>query len=165
MNVVDITDAGYPASYSGAAAQSPGTGAEVSPMRTLPEDVRPAAIRVLLVDDQQHVLDSMKINLEMEGDMLVVGQADDGESGVALAHQVYPDVIVMDVMLPDISGIEATARLSAGAGPVCVVMLSMYDDKVTRSRAMAAGAADFVGKYEPVENVVEAIRRVSGRAA
>jgi DNA-binding NarL/FixJ family response regulator len=48
---------------------------------------------------------------------------------------------------------------------VCVVMLSMYDDKVTRSRAMAAGAADFVGKYEPVENVVEAIRRVSGRAA
>ena len=156
MNVVDMTNAGYPAPY---------LGVEAVPAHSVPDKVLPGPIRVLLVDDQQCVLDSMKISLEMEGDMLVVGLADDGESGVALAKQVHPDVVIMDVMLPGISGIEAAARLSAAAGPISVVMLSMYDDKVTRARALAAGAVDFVGKYEPVENVVEAIRRVSRHAA
>lgn len=120
-------------------------------------------IRVMLVDDQAHVRVGWRMRLSLEPDIEIVGEAADGREAVALARTVLPDVVLMDVEMPVMDGITATDRLKAGEGPCAVVVTSIFDNGSTRARARAAGASAFVGKQEPIDTVLAAIRSCAPR--
>lgn len=122
-------------------------------------------IRVLVADDEASVRRGLRMQLQTEGDIEVVGEAWDGDSAVALTGTLRPDVVVMDVRMPrGTEGIEA-ARILRGRFPgTPVVVLTMHDDTRTRAQSEEAGAAAFVAKSEPCTSLVEAIRRAAGQA-
>ena len=120
-------------------------------------------IKLLLVDDQSIVRQGLRMQLALEPDLKVVGEAEDGEQVLALAAQLHPDVILMDVELPLMDGITATAKLRVADPKCAVVILSLYDDAKTRAAAQAAGAAAFVGKQESSETLLAAIRQATTR--
>jgi DNA-binding NarL/FixJ family response regulator len=120
-------------------------------------------IQVLLVDDEPSVLRGLRMRLGLEVDIRVVGEAADGATAVDLAGLLSPDVVLMDVNLPVLDGITATRELAARVPQVAVVILSLHDDQATIDRAIAAGAAAFVGKQETDGNLLGAIRMAAER--
>ncbi len=119
-------------------------------------------IRVLLVDDQPSIRKGLRMHLSCTADIAVAGEACDGATAIELASELAPDVVVMDVSMRGMDGVEATRRIQAAGGPA-VVMLSLQDDAASRARAIDAGAAAFVSKNEANGQLVEAIRRASTR--
>jgi DNA-binding NarL/FixJ family response regulator len=120
-------------------------------------------IRVLLVDDQDLVRTGVRMILEVEDDIAVVGEARDGGEAVAMARRLRPDVILMDVRMPDVDGVEATRRLSALDPPLPsrVLILTTYDLDEYVFAALRAGAAGFLLKHAPGEALVDGIRTVA----
>ena len=98
-------------------------------------------IRLVLVDDQPSVRQGLRMRLTLEPDMTVVGEASNGREAMTLVQQLAPDIVLMDVEMPEMDGIEASAVMRASTPQSAVVMLSIYDDVSTRARAHAAGAA------------------------
>lgn len=115
-------------------------------------------IKLLLVDDQPIVRQGLRMRLLMEPDMTVVGEASSGEQVVALVQSLTPDIVLMDVEMPAMDGISATAALRDAQAQSAVVMLSIHDDVNTRARAQAAGAVAFVEKRGAVETLLATIR-------
>ncbi len=115
-------------------------------------------IRVLLVDDQAVVRRALRGRFHLEPDLEVVGEASSGSEALALAQALTPDVVLMDVEMPGMDGIEATAALCRAMPLSAVVMLSIYDDAQTRGRAQEAGAVAFVEKRGETESLLSAIR-------
>ena len=119
-----------------------------------------ATISIVLVDDQAAVRRGLRMRLTMETDVEVVGEAGSGEAALRLVRSLSPDVVLMDVEMPGMDGIDATAALRAAAPQVAVVVLSLYDDARTRARAREAGAAAFVAKHQAKTTLLATIRRV-----
>lgn len=115
-------------------------------------------IRLLLVDDEQAVRRGLRMRLTMEPDFAVVGEAGDGQAALAAVTDVQPDVVLMDLYMPVLDGIEATAALRDAGASCAVVMLTMQDDAATRARAHAAGAIGFVSKHQIEGELAGAIR-------
>src|SRR5438270_10592232 len=103
-------------------------------------------IRLLRVDDQSIVRQGLRMRLLMEPDIVVIGEASSGEQAIELVHELTPDIVLMDVEMPGMDGITATAALRATTTQSAVVMMSIHDDSQTRASAQAAGAAAFVTK-------------------
>jgi DNA-binding NarL/FixJ family response regulator len=122
-------------------------------------------IRVLLVDDQQTVRRGLGLRLHLEPDMQVVGEASGGKEALRLAQTLAPDVVLMDVEMPEMDGIQATIALRAMRSPSAVVMMSIHDDRNIRLQAQAAGAVAFVTKNSMTEELLAAIRQAAGQAA
>jgi DNA-binding NarL/FixJ family response regulator len=123
--------------------------------------------RVLLVDDQPLLRTGFRMILSAESDLTVVGEAGDGASAVELARRLKPDVVLMDIRMPGMDGIQATRAL-AGPGvedPIKVLMLTTFglDEYVVES--LRAGASGFLLKDAPAEDLVEAIRIVAAGEA
>ena len=121
-------------------------------------------IRVLLVDDQPLLRTGFRMILSAESDLTVVGEAGDGASAVDLARRLRPDVVLMDIRMPVMDGIQATRAL-AGPGvedPIKVLILTTFglDEYVVES--LRAGASGFLLKDAPPEDLVEAIKIVAG---
>jgi DNA-binding NarL/FixJ family response regulator len=114
-------------------------------------------IRLLLVDDQELVRAGLRLILSAEDDLEVVGEAPDGRAGVAAARAVTPDVVLMDVRMPVMDGIEATRQL-AGDGDHRVLALTTFEDDEVLWGVIEAGAAGFVLKDAPAADLVGAIR-------
>ena len=121
-------------------------------------------IRVLLVDDQSAVRRGLGMRLHLEPDIQIVGEASTGREALRMAQELVPDVVLMDVEMPDMDGIEATAALSRMVSPSAIVILSIHDDAQTRGRAQAAGAVAFVEKRGATDHLLAAIRRAAGQA-
>lgn len=119
-------------------------------------------IRLLLVDDQKNVRRGLRMRLELEPDVEVVGEADNGEVAIDQVKTLRPDVVLMDVEMPRMDGITATETLINGDALCSVVMLSLYDDAVTKDRAHKAGAKAFVAKHQLEQSLMATIRRVVG---
>jgi DNA-binding NarL/FixJ family response regulator len=120
-----------------------------------------ASIRLLLVDDQTLVRTGFRMILEIEPDFTVVGEAGDGEEALRLAEELGPDVVLMDVRMPGMDGIEATRRLlSANGRPCRVVMLTTFDMDEYVYEALEAGASGFLLKDVEPELLVTGIRAV-----
>jgi DNA-binding NarL/FixJ family response regulator len=119
-------------------------------------------IRVLLVDDHEVVRQGLARLLREEPDMEVVGEAADGQMAMDLTRQVLPEVIIMDINMPGMDGIEAARGIHAEFPEVKIIGLSMYED-VERGAAMReAGAADYLTKSGPPDAVIAAIRAHAG---
>ena len=118
-------------------------------------------IRVLLVDDQPAVRRGLKMRLELEPDVEVIGEAGDGAAAIARATEVQPDIVLMDVEMPGMDGILATRALRAAAPHSAVVVLTLYDDGATRARAQEAGAAAFVAKHQIEAALLGTMRQVA----
>ena len=118
-------------------------------------------IRLLLVDDRAAVRTGLRIWFALQPDLEVVGEASDGSEAISLARTLHPDVVLIDVEMPGMDGISATAALRSLAPQSAVVILTLYDDAVTRTRAQEAGAAAFVAKYRIEETLLAEIRRVA----
>ena len=114
-------------------------------------------IRVLLVDDHPVVRSGLAGLLGGEADIVVVGEADDGAQGVALAGELRPDLVLMDLRMPGMDGASATAAITS-AGTARVLVLTTYDTDADILRAVEAGATGYLLKDTPREQLVEAVR-------
>lgn len=118
---------------------------------------------VLIVDDQALVRTGFRMIVEAEEDLRVVGEAENGRLGIAEAQRLRPDVVLMDVRMPEMDGVEATRRL-AGPGvedPIRVLILTTFDLDEYVVDALRAGASGFLLKDAPPERLLEAIRVVA----
>ena len=120
-----------------------------------------AHIRILLADDHTVVRDGLRALLEKQPDMTVVGEAGDGRETVQLAGEQMPDVVLMDIAMPNMNGIEATRRIVAAHPGVGVVILSMHQDESYVLRSLKAGARGYLLKDSLRGDVIEAIRTVA----
>jgi DNA-binding NarL/FixJ family response regulator len=114
---------------------------------------------VLIADDQDLVRIGLRALVEAEDDMRIVGEAADGLAAVALAREARPEIILMDVRMPGIDGIEATRRIREVGGESAIIILTGNEDEVGLARAVQAGARGFLLKTEPVQDLAKAIRR------
>jgi len=119
-------------------------------------------IRILLADDHVMVRQGFKLILAAQPDMEIVGEADNGREAVELAGKLHPDVVVMDVAMPDLNGIEATRRLTASSPRTRVLALSMYKDSVYVREILRAGARGYLLKDAFDRDLLSAVRAVAG---
>ena len=118
-------------------------------------------IEVLLVDDHAVVREGYRRLLEQTDDIRVLAEAGNGEDAYRLFCELRPALVVMDISLPRISGIEVTRRMMAREPGARILVFSMHEDVVFASRALAAGARGYVAKSAAPEVLVEAIRRIA----
>ncbi len=118
-------------------------------------------IRILLADDHTIVRDGLRALVEKQPDMTVSGEAADGREAVQIAEENAPDVVVMDIAMPNMNGIEATRRIVAQRPATGVVILSMHQDESYVLRSLKAGARGYLLKDSLRSDVVEAIRSVA----
>jgi DNA-binding NarL/FixJ family response regulator len=119
------------------------------------------SIRVVLADDQALVRSGFRMILDVRPDLEVVGEADDGAEAVALVARLRPDVVLMDVRMPGVDGLEATRRIVASGSPTRVIVLTTYDVDDSVFAALRAGASGFMLKDVRPAELVEAIRVVA----
>jgi DNA-binding NarL/FixJ family response regulator len=118
-------------------------------------------IRLLVADDQALVRSGLRKLLESEPDFDVVGEAGDGEQAVWSAARLKADVVLMDIRMPVMDGLEATARITGGADPPRVLVLTTYDLDEYVYRALRAGASGFMLKDAPPEQLIEGVRVIA----
>ncbi len=118
-------------------------------------------IRILIVDDHAVVRSGLRLLLDREDDLEPVGEAGDGKRAVRLARELQPDVVLLDVVMPGPSGVDAAAEIRVESPSSRILMLSMQDDPTYVRQAFAAGAAGYVLKDAADSELVEAIRRVA----
>jgi NarL family two-component system response regulator LiaR len=133
--------------------------------RPEPTSIDPEPIRVILVEDYTIVGQALATMLSFEGDVEVIATTASGVDAVRLATELRPDIVIMDVGLEGLNGIEATRKISDRVPSVGVVVLTMYDDDDTVTRAIAAGARGYVPKTASREDLITAIRTVAGGEA
>jgi DNA-binding NarL/FixJ family response regulator len=120
------------------------------------------AIRVLIVDDQALVRAGFRMILEAQPDIAVVGEAENGLKAIEAARSLRPDVVLMDIRMPGLDGIEATRRLTSMGLAAHVVILTTYDLDEYVFDALAAGATGFLLKHVPPEELVHGVRIAAG---
>jgi DNA-binding NarL/FixJ family response regulator len=114
-------------------------------------------IKLLVVDDQPQIRRGLRMRLGLEPDLVMVGEAADGQEAIVAAGRLRPDVVVMDAEMPNLDGIRATERLGSVAPRTAVIILSIHDDVITREKARAAGAVAFVAKQAGDRALLDAI--------
>jgi two-component system response regulator DevR len=119
------------------------------------------SIRVLVVDDHELVREGIKVLLSQEDDLIVVGEAADGESALARCRELVPDVVVLDLKLPGIDGLEVCRTLHAELPKVAVLMLTTFDDAEMVLSAVRAGAKGYVVKDVHSMDLKRSIRAVA----
>lgn len=115
-------------------------------------------MKILLCDDQAVIRDGLEMLLTLEKDMQVVGSASDGAEAIELASQKQPDLILMDLKMPGVNGIEATRQIRAKFPHVKILVLTTYDDDEWLFDAIRAGASGYLLKDTPRQKIIEAIR-------
>jgi len=133
--------------------------------RRAPDGVPPLpasrdGIRILVVDDHEAVREGLASLLSQQDGFRVIGQAGDGQAAVDMAREHQPEVILMDVNLPVLDGVEATRSILEKFPGIVVIALSMYDDETTRKKMAAAGAAAYVSKSEAAERIILTIKEI-----
>ncbi len=121
-------------------------------------------IRVLIVDDVAETRENIRKLLQFENDVEVVGAARSGKEGIQFAHEMDPDVVLMDINMPDVDGITATENIHQKMPHIQVVILSVQGDQNYMRRAMLAGARDFLTKPPMGDELISAIRRAGEMA-
>lgn len=123
------------------------------------------AIQLLIADDSRAARTGLKALLKAVADVQLVGEATGGDEAIRLAEQLQPDVILMDLHMPDVNGIEATRQIVRTSPHIAVLVLTMYDDDDSVFAAIQAGARGYLLKGASKSEVLRAIRDVAGGAA
>ena len=131
----------------------------------MPEMVKPQIIRILLVDDHPIIRQGLKSHLSSHDGVQVVGEAATGKDAIAKARELSPDIIIMDISLPDISGLEATRKLQSIVPNAKVLILTMHEDRNYIVEAVRAGARGYVLKDASPEDLITAIESVNSGGA
>ena len=121
------------------------------------------AVSILLVDDHPEFRHILRQILRTESDLDVAAEADDGEAAVELVQQKQPAVVLMDVAMPRLDGLEATKRIKTLQPDTKVLVLTVHSEAVYREKARASGADAFLRKQEVVTKLVPTIRQVIGK--
>jgi len=117
--------------------------------------------RLLIADDHPVFVSGLTVTFAGCDDIEIVGTATDGEAAVAAVGELSPDVVLMDLRMPRLTGIEATRAIMASGSPAAIVVLTMFDDDESVFTAMAAGARGYLVKGAPQERIVDAVRAVA----
>jgi len=125
-----------------------------------PPEVAPK-IRMIIVDDHSLMRGGLRKLLELEPEFIVIGEAGTGEEALALTRQLAPDVVLLDINLPTLNGLEVTARLRAEGNRAAVIVLTAYDQTEQVFHAMRAGAAAYCPKGIDPERLFDVIRKVA----
>jgi DNA-binding NarL/FixJ family response regulator len=118
------------------------------------------SLRILIADDHQMLRDGLRAILEKQKNVEVIGEAGDGRTAVEMARALVPDVVVMDISMPDLNGVEATRQIKAENPAVKVIALSRHSDAQYVRRMLEAGASGYVlksGAYDELHRAVEAV--------
>lgn len=118
-------------------------------------------IKLFLVDDQPSARRGLRQRLSLEPDIRVIGEAGSGEEAIQLVPALCPDIVLMDVAMPGMDGITVTSELQHVCPNCAVVILSLYDDSITRQRAQSAGAVAFVAKDRVEELLLWTVRQAA----
>jgi DNA-binding NarL/FixJ family response regulator len=119
-------------------------------------------IRVLIAEDHKTVREGLKMIIEAEPDMTVIGEAGNGNEAVRLARQLVPDVVVMDISMPELNGIKATTDVKKAAPEIKVLTLTRHTDKAYLRELMESGVDGYVLKQSESDELLRAIRTVAG---
>lgn len=122
-------------------------------------------VRVLVVDDHDLFREGLVAILSMSQEIDVVGQATSGGQALTLAEDLHPDVVLMDVTMPDMSGIEATRTIITRRPGTAVAMITMTDDPATRYEAQSAGARGYLLKGASRRDIIDTVLRMSARSS
>ena len=120
------------------------------------------SVQILIADDHQMLREGLRAILEKDENVEVIGEASDGRTAVEMARTLLPDVVVMDISMPDLNGVEATRQIKAENPAVKVIALSRHSDKRYVLRMLEAGASGYVlksGAYDELRRAVEAVSR------
>jgi len=117
-------------------------------------------IRIILVDDHKIMREGLKALLEREPDIIIAGEAEDGQKAVNLACEIKPEMVIMDISMPNLNGIEATRQIKACSPAIKVLALSMHCDKQFVTKMLEAGANGFLLKDCPSDELLKAIRLI-----
>jgi len=117
-------------------------------------------IRILIADDHAILRQGTIALLRKEQDLEIIGDASNGQEAIDLAHRLKPDVVVMDVRMPEVSGVEATRQISSDLRDVRIIILSAHDDDQYIYSAIEAGASGYLLKSAPINELINAIHQV-----
>src|SRR5688500_11803194 len=118
------------------------------------------SLKILLADDHQLMRQGLRSMLDEQPNVQVVGEADDGRTAVRMAKELRPDVVIMDVTMPDLNGIDATRQILAGDPPAKVIALSMHTERQFVMEMLAAHASGYLPKDSPIDELLSAIEAV-----
>jgi two-component system, NarL family, response regulator NreC len=121
-------------------------------------------IRILIVDDHQIFREGLRSMIEKKPGITVVGEAESGKTAIQLARELLPDIVIMDIVMPDMNGIETTRRLTESLPQVKIIGLSMHDDVRFATEMLKAGASGFLLKDCAFEELVDAINTVKAES-
>lgn len=118
-------------------------------------------INILLVDDQSLIRQGLKALLELESDLKIIGEAENGENAIKLVHELHPDVILMDIRMPMMDGVAATKQIMTQFPQTKILVLTTFDDDEYVKAALKNGAIGYLLKDTPSEELAIAIRAVN----
>lgn len=117
-------------------------------------------VNIILVDDHKIIRKSIKAILSSEDDFSIIGEAENGKEAIDLVEQLHPDILILDLMMPEMNGLEVVRRLCQKESSTRIIMLSMHSDESYIREALQLGANAYVLKESPPEYLITAIREV-----
>jgi DNA-binding NarL/FixJ family response regulator len=118
-------------------------------------------LRVLLADDHETVREGIKLIIDAQDDMEVVGEAGDGREAIRLSQELLPDVLVMDVSMPELNGLKAAAKLKRVAPAIKILTLTRHTDEAYLQELLQAGVSGYVLKQSASDELLRAIRAIA----